>query len=1084
MPTLDIQLLGGFHLSGEDAPAILPKPREQRLLAYLLLHRHAPQPREEGAFLLWPDSTEKQARTNLRKSIRLLKQGWPEGQAHLVDKNGLLQWKPVKPIALDVEQMEAALAAAKQSRQVTAQRWHLQQAIDRYRGPLLPACDDEWLKTERRRLEQLYEEALIALLDLLERERDYQTAIHYAQRLLHHDDLRENTYQHLMRLHALNGDRAAALNVYRQCQQTLRDELAVAPSPATRTLHEQIRDAGTLAAPPVFDSSQTEQLVGREDEWRRLHAAWQRSRRGRAQLMVIAGAAGIGKTRLAEELLAWATRLGMVTARTRSYAAEGDLPYGPLAALLRAEPLRRAWRDLDDVWLAEIASIVPEASALLADSAQLVGERGQRQRFFEALARAFAAHTKPLLLLLDDLQWCDGDTLECLHYLLRFNASAPFLIVGTVRPGEVDAKHPLSAVLLSLRREGRLGEIELAPLDKVETVALAEQTAASALDAASQAHIVAASEGNPFFVVEMIRVQDVEPSETRVAPAPRKVYAVIQQRLQQLSQSAQQLVRLAAVVGRSFTLDVLAAAGEWDDATLARLVEELLQRRIVREQAVTGYDFSHDLLREVAYSTTSGARRRLLHARVSAALEQAAATEAREISAQLGHHHEHAGHADRAIDYYVSAAEYSFSRHAFREVAHLYARALNVFASTQDADAPSEEMLRRELGLQSGLSLALMAGSLHAEPRILTALHRALELSQLLNEPEVSASSLHTLWASYISMGKLERAEHFAQQLLRLAEEEGNLHAELGAHYALAQSYLFAGRFQLTVDHMARSQAIYRPELGAACAAIYGFDSGLTIYADSAIATWVRGYPTQAQAQAEHALAAIQREATPITQAFVAGIGATVYFLRREPEQTLRQTQMTIDICQQYDLPLYAAHSLILHGWARVHLGDTVAEKEAGADEARRGLENWLAIGARLALPLYHVVLAEVSLQLGQLRESLSLLEQAAAFAAENGDRLVAAEIPRLQGEVLRKVGGPAAEVEEHFQRAIAIARTQRAKSYELRACLGLARLWRQQGQARAACELLSPVYAWFTEGFDTPDLEEAGSLLRALSPR
>ena len=233
--TLNVYLLGGFRLLYDGAPATtLNTSRLQSLLAYLILHGHAPQSRHSLAFLLWPNSTEAQAHTNLRTLVHRLRQALPEADRFLHADTQTLQWLSNAPFTLDVADFENAISFANSS---TA----LRQAVDLYRGDLLPGCYDDWVLPERERLRQTFGEALERLLLLLERVQDYPTAIHYAHRLLWHDPLHETTYRHLMFLHALNGDRADALRVYQTCVAVLRRELAVEPSPITCDLYQRLR---------------------------------------------------------------------------------------------------------------------------------------------------------------------------------------------------------------------------------------------------------------------------------------------------------------------------------------------------------------------------------------------------------------------------------------------------------------------------------------------------------------------------------------------------------------------------------------------------------------------------------------------------------------------------------------------------------------------------------------------------------------------------------------------------------------------------------------------------------------------------
>src|SRR5579859_4225200 len=405
-------------------------PRLQSLLAYLVLHRSGPQTRSHLAFLLWPDSTEAQAHTNLRKVLYQLRQSYPGIDHFLAVSKQSLQWRPVQDSiwSLDVEEMEVAMARATRAgemRDATASRQAYERIMQLYRGDLLPDCYDEWILPERDRLHQLFLRAAESLVALLEEEGEYEAAISVAQQLLRHDALHEVTYRQLMHLHALRGDRAAALRIYHTCVTVLERELAVEPSETTRRAYEALLKMDTAGSPrrvPIVPRGVGAPLVGRKPEWSRLQTVWRRAAAGGAHLVVLSGEAGIGKTKLAEELLAWVNRQGMTTASAHCYAAEGQLAYAPVVMWLRADALQTGLATLDPVWLTEVARLLPD---LLTGRSRLphptpMTDGWQRRHFFEALAHALVDARQPVLLLLDDLQWCDNETLEWLHYLLHF----------------------------------------------------------------------------------------------------------------------------------------------------------------------------------------------------------------------------------------------------------------------------------------------------------------------------------------------------------------------------------------------------------------------------------------------------------------------------------------------------------------------------------------------------------------------------------------------------------------------------------------------------------------------------------------
>ncbi len=433
MPLLHIQLLGDFHLAYDDRPLnTVNQARVQSLLAYLLLRRHAPQARHHLAFTFWPDDDETNARNNLRKMLHQLRHALPDDAQFLVTDANSVQWLPSSPCRLDVAEFEAAIVHATdlvRSPDLDATCQALQTALDLYKGDLLPSCYDDWIAPERERLRQAAAKVCLHLIHLREERREYPAALEIGRRMLQLDPFNEATYASLMRLHALNNDRTAALRAYHDCVTMLQRELEVEPGEEVQAaykslLHLESGHAAAVSQPPALAGAIP--LIGRQGEWAQVRDIWQQSARGQPSFVLITGEAGIGKTRLAEELLTWAVRQGVTGARTRAYEAEGRLSYAPIIEWLRSPALAPALARLEKVWLGEIARLLPELLTQHSDlpAAAPLTEHWQRQRFFEALARGVLAIHTPLLLLIDDLQWCDQETLEWLRFLLRFDAKA------------------------------------------------------------------------------------------------------------------------------------------------------------------------------------------------------------------------------------------------------------------------------------------------------------------------------------------------------------------------------------------------------------------------------------------------------------------------------------------------------------------------------------------------------------------------------------------------------------------------------------------------------------------------------------
>ncbi len=1085
-PTLHIRLFGDFSLIYGDEPvAGINTPRLHSLFAYLVLHRDAPQLRQHLAFLFWPDTSEAQARNNLRQILHQLRYALPDADRFLHADARTLGWRHDAAFFLDVAEFERALALADAVEREDDRRAALKRAADLYRADLLPSCYDEWIGAERERLRQRHRLALVRLIALLEAQRDHAEALRHAQRLIRDDPIDEEAYRCLMRLLALSSDRAGALRTYHSCAATLQRELGVEPSQATREAYESLlrADSPAIRAPerqPMLDAGLP--LIGRAREWERLHAAWLQASAGAAGFALITGEAGIGKSRLAEELLSWAYGQGIGVAKTRSYAAEGQLSLAPVTDWLRSDVLRTNLAKLDVIWRTEVSRILPE---LLAEQSDLppferMTEYGQRQRFFEALARAVFATPQPLLLLIDDLQWCDQETIEWLHFLLRFDRHARILILGTARAEEVPPQHPLRSLLLYLRSAIHVTELALQPLDAAETAKLAAHLAGRELNVDSVMRLYRETEGNPLFVVETIRsgadgsgLGDEWGSPGAlppVTPIPRKVQAVISGRLAQLSAPARELAGLAAAIGRPFTLDLLIEAGHSDEDSAVPALDELWQRRVVREQGANSYDFTHDKLREIAYAEVSAPQRWLLHRRIAQALEATNAADLAPISGQIASQYERAGMADRAIPYYQRAAVVAQRLYANEDAINLLSRGLTLLEQLP----PGANRDAQELNLHLALTPLYRMTKGWTSPEVEGALDRAMELCDKIGDDAQRAQIFYGLGSLYVVQARLEEVQLAWDELHRLYQRTHATTPPLEAEMMLTGSRLHLGRIADANDNFERILATKDTSQLQRIVEEQGWNFAVHGRAWHAHALWLLGYPESALRRALEAVRLAHDLRQPFNQALAATYLAMLQQLLADEGTARARAEEALALTTEYKAPYYRTWSAILLSYA------LACEQPGTATIARlrESITAFKASGARLRLPYYLGLLAQVCLRVGCAQDGLAAVDDGMTASRAHNERWWDAELHRLRGELLLAGGADAHEAEAAYLRAVEISRAQQARALELRAATSLARLWSTQPRADDARRLLQNLYSWFTEGFDTPDLQAARSVL------
>jgi DNA-binding SARP family transcriptional activator len=639
---LQIRLLGAVEiiLDGRRLRAF-NSLRLQRFLALIALRRDA-QHRSRLAFELWPDSAERQARTNLRKLLHDFRHSLPDIGEFVEIDNETVRWIPTGPTEVDVLRFRDAMAAG-----------DFELAARLYSGDLLPACYDDWVLDERAKLRAEAYGALVRLTEEAAGRDNHKATIRHAQRIIDLEPTDEAAVRIQMEAHLALGDRAAALRCYHRYAEVLERDLAVAPGEAIGAIYQQLR-----AGAPNRDEVQGKDLpiaespfVGRNLEWNQLIEAWNTAPEGGAHLFLVTGEPGIGKSRLALELGSRVRADGHVVASARAYEAAGRLPWGPVVDLLRSDAIRSHIDTLDTVWRGELARLLPE----LRDVSQPTGPKqsgdvAQRHRLFDAVSRAIVAGDRPRLLIIDDLQWCDAETIELIGFVVRSGHMAPVLIVGTVRWEEIPQHHPLVGLVDALGHDQAVTTVSLDRLDETTTARLAARLRGEdTIDPELAARLWSETEGNPLFVIEALRAGiSSDGSQAVLTPTMR---AVMRARLGQLTDGARRLAEVAAVIGRPFSVGLLVSATGTDEHELVDHVDELWRHRIIRDQGLT-YDFGHDKLRAVALEMVSPARRRQLHRAVAEAIAVERHKDIDAASPQLAAHYDQAGMVEPAIDAY------------------------------------------------------------------------------------------------------------------------------------------------------------------------------------------------------------------------------------------------------------------------------------------------------------------------------------------------------------------------------------------------------------------------------------------------
>jgi predicted ATPase/class 3 adenylate cyclase len=821
-------------------------------------------------------------------------------------------------------------------------------------------------------------------------------------------------------------------------------------------------------------------FVGREMEIGTLLDRWGRVTEGLGQNVLLVADAGVGKSRLAWELRQRLATEPHTWLECRASPYTQGTPFLPVVQLVAkglalrpddsvAEKITKLERGL---------GILPEPlTDTLPVVARLLGlpvperypdrDHGpdiERQRTLEILAAWNLAlgDVQPLVLLVEDLHWCDPSSLALLGRIIEQGPTARVLFIGTARPDFVS----------SWPARSNLTTLQLARLSERQAREMVT-TVGGVLPEATVETLVARADGVPLYLEELTKTV-AEPGAARTADAiPATLADSLMARLDRLS-TAKEVAQRAAALGREFPYALLLAIADLDEAALRRGLARLVEAEILFVRGAppaATYTFKHALVREAAYGSLLKRTRQQLHSRVVDVLWELFRERVTAEPEVLARHAEAAGRADDAITSFRLAGEQAQARSAHEEAIGHFRKAI-VLVETQAAGAERDA---REVSLQLvlGASLNAVRGYAHAESG--AAYERAAALAEMAAGATWLGMARIGVSVFYMSVGEVERGRALLAEVAAVAEACGDKEQALAAHTNIAAAECYQGKFASSLMHSERALGLYDPAQHHRLVRLLGMDLGVSAQNLAATNLWFLGRPDAALTRVREAVALARRLAHPFTLAQALCWETMVHWYRRDTAAQCERAAELITLSEAQGFRLWLGAGRGFHAAARI------ANDPGAVNETMEGFALAAETGNQNQAPGVMLVLADAQRTAGQLAAARSTIAAGLAVAAQTGQPAWDADLQRVDGELLLATGGVADEAAAYYHRALTIAGEQGARSLELRAATSLARFWRAQGKRGDARDCLASVYASFTEGFDTRDLQDAKALLEEL---
>src|SRR6266498_5455624 len=869
------------------------------------------------------------------------------------------------------------------------------------------------------------------------------------------------------------------------------------PVVAWRVLGERVAESRFAA----IHSKELTQFVGRQNELHRLYGLWRQAKGGKGQVALLCGEAGIGKSRISKTLLDRIADDAHVIIRLQCSPYHTNTPFYPIIAQHEhAAHLRRL--DPPEVKLEKLEALLSQIGAEIAPDAPLYAAllsipthgrypaleltpRRQKDLTIEALTRQVQtlARTKPVLFAIEDAHWIDPSTLEATDRFIEAVRTAPVFLLFTFRPEFfppwLDQPH---VTMIHIDRIGR---------DKASAM-IRDLAGGKELPAEVLEQIINKTDGVPLFIEELTKMvlesgllRDAGDRYITVGPLPHlaiptTLHDSLMARLDRLS-PIKEVAQIGAAIGREFTYRLLAAVAPISGIALQSALAQLTNAGLIfsrGEPPDSSYIFKHVLLQDAAYASLLRGRRQELHRRIADALEDQFAELAETQPQLMAHHLAQAGRTELAINYLRKAAQRANESSANAEAIGHLKLALELLQSLPDGP----EHKRKALELQAMLAQAMIAGRGYAAPETRQVLLQAKALTDERTEVSQKCTILYGIWASYYVAGEVAMQQKAAVEFLAEAERHDESASVCLSHRTLGTTYGQMGEFAAGRQHLERARELYDPEHHSQSKYVYGQDIGATALSYLCWALWHLGYVDQAAAVAAEATKRAEALSHPFTLAYtVSPARGMMDIFRRCPEDTRSYANTVISICSEHDFPFWAAGGRILDGWAIAWQGNV----DEGIEKLDKGLADWRKTGARLWLPIFLALKAEIHAKAGHSDAALNTIGEALAISDETGERWALAEVLRIKAGLLQATGRAAAdEIEKLLVESLETGRSQQALSWQLRTACDLVRLWQGQGRIEEALTLLQSTYDQFTEGFDTADVIQAEALLKSLRTR